>query len=75
MLYSPILHQRIQNSTRYTISPQINVDIKEKNIMGSNIIVTVIPPWDRVTIYQYTKDGRYYIRKGTNVFALQSVSA
>ena len=39
--------------------------------MGTKIIVIIIPAWDRKTIYQYTKDGRYYIRKGTNVFALQ----
>lgn len=63
--------QRIQNSTRNTISPQMNIDIKERNIMGAKVIVIAIPPWDRKTIYQYTKDQRYYIRRGTNVFALQ----
>lgn len=63
--------QRIQNSIRNTISPQPNAEIKEKNVMGSKIVIIIIPPWDKKTIYQYTMDGRYYIRKGTNVFALK----
>lgn len=63
--------QKIQNSIRNTIAPQPNIEIKEKNVMGSTVLLVVIPSWDRKTIYQYTKDGRYYIRKGTNVFALK----
>ncbi|MBO3758058.1 MAG: putative DNA binding domain-containing protein [Candidatus Brockarchaeota archaeon] len=63
--------QRIQNSARNTISPPPNIEVKERNVMGSKIILIIIPPWDRKTIYQYTLDNRYYIRKGTNVFALK----
>lgn len=63
--------QRIQNSIRNTISPPPNIYIKERNIMGSKIILIIVPPWDRKTIYQYTLDSRYYIRKGTNIFALK----
>lgn len=65
------LDHKIQNSIRNTISPQPNIEVKEKNIMGSTVLLVVIPPWDRKTIYQYTKDGRYYIRRGENVFALK----
>lgn len=63
--------QKIQNSIRNTISPQPTIEIKERNVMGSKVIIIVVPPWDRKTIYQYTMDKRYYIRRGTNVFALQ----
>jgi len=63
--------QRIQNSIRNTISPPPNIEVKDRNVMGSKIILIIIPPWDRKTIYQYTLDSRYYIRKGTNIFALK----
>lgn len=66
-----LFDQKIQNSTRNTISPQPNIAIKERNVLGSKVIMIICPPWDRRTFYQYTKDGRYYIRKGNNVFALQ----
>lgn len=65
------LDDRIQNSIRNTISPQPNIEVKEKNVMGSTILLVMVPPWDRKTIYQYTKDSRYYIRRGSNVFALK----
>lgn len=63
--------QTIQNSIRNTISPQPNIEVKENNVMGQNIIIITVPAWDRKTVYQYTKDNRYYIRKGANVFALK----
>jgi len=63
--------QRIHNSIRNTINPSPNIDIKEKNVMGAKIILILIPPWDRRSLYQYTKKGKYLIRKGTNKFALQ----
>jgi len=62
--------QSLQNSVRNTISPQPNIKIEEKEVMGHKILVVVIPPWDRKNIYQYRKDRRNYIRKGTNVFVL-----
>ncbi len=65
------LDQRVQNSIRNTISPQPHVEILEKNVMGNAVVLILIPPWDKKTIYQNTKDGRYYIRRGTNIFALR----
>ncbi len=65
------LDQRVQNSVRNTLSPQPNVQVVERNVMGSTVLLVVVPPWDRKTIYQYTKDGNYYIRKGANIFALR----
>lgn len=65
------LDQRVQNSVRNTLSPQPNVQVVERNVMGSSVLLIVVPQWDRKTIYQYTKDGNYYIRKGANIFALR----
>ena len=64
------MDQRIQNSTRNTINPHPNVDVVNRNIMGSDVLLIVVNPWDKKTIYQFN-DQRYYIRKGTNVFALK----
>jgi hypothetical protein len=65
------LDQRIQNSIRNTISPSPDVDIIERKVMGSAVLLIAVPPWDGKTIYQYSKDLRYYIRRGSNVFALK----
>jgi hypothetical protein len=65
------MDQSLQNSIRTTISPQPSIEIKEKEVLGQSILVIAIPPWDRKTLYQYTKDSRYYIRRGTNVFSLK----
>jgi DNA-binding Lrp family transcriptional regulator len=63
--------QRIHNSIRNTINPSPTIDIKESHVMGAKIILVVIPSWDRQSLYQYTKKGRYLIRRGTNKFAIQ----
>lgn len=65
------LDQKIQNSVRNTISPPPSIEIKEQKVIGSAVLLIVVPPWDRKTIYQNTMDGRYYIRRGTNIFALK----
>jgi len=65
------MDQKIQNSLRSTISSHPEIKIISRNVMGSEILLIVVPPWDKKTLYQYTKDGRYYIRRGTNVFALK----
>ena len=63
--------QKIHNSVRNTVSPPPLVEIKERKVVGSVVLMVVVPPWDRRTIYQNTMDGRYYIRRGTNIFALK----
>lgn len=62
--------QRVQNSARNCITPPPNVQIAKRTVLGSEILLIIIQPWDRSTFYQY-RDGRFYIRKGTNVFALK----
>ena len=65
------MDEKIQNSVHNTISPAPQIVIKERDVMGSKVILILVNPWDRKTIYQYTKDRHYLIRKGTNVFALK----
>jgi len=62
--------QTIQNSVQNTISPKPKIEISELRVIGQKVLVVIIPPWNRKTPYQYTKDNRFYIRKGSNVFAL-----
>lgn len=62
--------QSLQNSIRNTITPQPTIKIIEKKVLGHIILLIVIHPWNRKTLYQYTKDNRYYIRRGTNVFVI-----
>jgi len=60
------MDQSIQNSVRNTISPPINIRIREKDLLGHKILLIIIPPWNRKDVYHYK--GRVLIRKGTNVF-------
>lgn len=62
--------QRLQNSVRNCITPPPNVQIVKRTVLGSEILLIIIQPWDRSTLYQH-RDRRFYIRKGTNVFALK----
>jgi len=63
--------QRLHNSIRNTIDPPPNIDIKEKVVMGTKIILVIIPAWDRKTLYQYRKKERYLIRRGANKFGIK----
>ena len=65
------LDDRVQNSVRNTISPPPNIEVKEQNVMGTKVLLVMVPPWDRKTIYQCTKTGNFNIRKGSNVFVLR----
>jgi len=64
------LDQSIHNSVRNTISPPPQIRIEDVPVLNASVILIRIKAWNRKTVYQYTKDERYYIRKGTNVFAL-----
>lgn len=64
--------QKIHNSIKNTISPIPPISITKKIVLGSEVLLVVVPPWDKKSIYQYTKNEKYYIRRGTNVFTLKS---
>ena len=61
------LDQPLQNSIKNSISPAASVTLKSVSVMGSEILVILVPPWNRRDVYQF--DEKVLIRKGTNVFA------
>lgn len=58
--------QPLQNSVKDNISPAATVSLHLVSALGSNVLVIVVPPWNRRDVYQF--DGRVLLRKGTNVF-------
>lgn len=67
-----VADQKFQNSIRASFSNQPKIEIKSVKVMGSLIILIVVFPWDKKTIYQYLPSEKFYIRKGTNTFALRT---
>lgn len=61
------LDQPLQNSVKNSISPAATVALKAVSVIGTDVLVIVVPPWNRRDVYQF--DERVLIRKGTNVFA------
>lgn len=61
------LDQPLQNSIRNSISPAATVRLHLVTVLGSEVIVIIVPPWNRRDVYQF--DEKVLIRKGTNVFA------
>jgi Predicted transcriptional regulator containing an HTH domain and an uncharacterized domain shared with the mammalian protein Schlafen len=61
------LDQPLQNSVKNTISPAATVQIRSVSVLGAEILMVLVPPWNRRDVYQYSE--RILIRKGTNVFA------
>jgi hypothetical protein len=59
--------QRLQNSLKNTIAPAAVVKLYSVAVLGSEVLVVIVPPWNRTDVYQY--GDRISIRKGTNVFA------
>jgi len=57
---------RLQNSLKHTISPSVTITIKSVKVIGNEIIIVLIPAWNKKDVYQY--DGGTLIRKGTNDF-------
>ena len=67
------LDQAVQNAVRNSISPAAHVSLHSVKVLGSEIIVIQIPPWNRRDVYQY--EGRVLTRKGTNVFQVTAEEA
>lgn len=59
--------QSLQNSVRNAISPSATIKLKTIQVLGSNVIAVLVPPWNKKNVYQYNE--KVLIRKGTNVFA------
>jgi hypothetical protein len=60
------LDQPLQNSIKNSISPAATVMLKAVSVMGTEVLVIVVPPWNRRDVYQF--DERVLIRKSANVF-------
>jgi predicted HTH transcriptional regulator len=61
------LDQPLQNSIKNSIAPAAIVSLKSVSVLGFEVLVVIVPPWNRRDVYQF--DERVYLRKGTNVFA------
>lgn len=61
------LDQPLQNSIKNSIAPAAVVGLKSVSVLGAEVVVVIVPPWNRRDVYQF--DEKVYLRKGTNVFA------
>jgi predicted HTH transcriptional regulator len=61
------LDQPLQNSIKNSIAPAAVVFIKSVSVLGTEVLVVIVPPWNKREVYQF--DEKVYLRKGTNVFA------
>jgi len=61
------LDQPLQNSVKNSIAPAATVALKAVSVLGTEVLVIIVPPWNRRDVYQF--DERVLIRKSTNVFA------
>lgn len=59
--------QPLQNSIKNSIAPAATVTLRSVSVMGAEVLVIIVPPWNRRDVYQF--DEKVLIRKGTNVFA------
>jgi hypothetical protein len=57
----------LQNSVKNSIAPAAVVSLKSVSVLGKEVLVVVVSPWNRRDVYQF--DEKVYLRKGTNVFA------
>ncbi|MFY9912261.1 MAG: RNA-binding domain-containing protein [Candidatus Sulfotelmatobacter sp.] len=58
--------QALQNSIKNSISPAANITLKSVRTMGMEVLVIIVPPWNRRDVFQF--DEKVLLRKGTNVF-------
>jgi len=61
------LDQPLQNSIKNSIAPAAVVSLKSVSVLGTEVLVVIVPRWNRQDVYQF--DEKVYLRKGTNVFA------
>ena len=61
--------QPLQNSVKNSVAPAAIITLKSVTVLGSEILVVIVPPWNRNDVYQF--DEKVYIRKGTNVFGVK----
>ncbi len=62
--------QPLQNSVHHSISPAAMITLESVSAMGTEILVIVVPPWNRSDVYMF--EEKVLLRKGTNAFAAKS---
>lgn len=65
--------QPMQNSIKNLIDPPATVHLASVEVMGAEILIIIIPPWNRKDVY-YTK-GKVLLRRGTNAFTAKAEEA
>lgn len=58
------LDQPLQNAIKTSISPAAVVDLQTVDVLGTPVLVIIVPPWDKKNVYQHNE--RILLRKGTN---------
>lgn len=58
--------QPFQNALRHSVAPAPQVQLRPLQIMGTDIVVILVAPWNRKVVYYF--DNRAYVRRGTNAF-------
>jgi Putative DNA-binding domain len=58
--------QPLQNSVKNLISPAITITLDSVRVIGSEVLVIGVPPWNGQHVYQWNE--KILIRKGTNAF-------
>jgi len=64
------LDQPLQNSVKDSITPSLNIEITQVDVLGSLLIVIIVPPKQKGVVYLI--NGSAVIRKGTNVFQVKA---
>lgn len=64
------LDQPLQNSIKDNITPSLNIEITQVDVLGSVVIVVIVPPKQKGVVYLL--GGSAVIRKGTNVFQVKA---
>jgi Putative DNA-binding domain len=62
--------QPLQNSVRNSIDPPAVVALKSVSVLGNEVLVIVVPPWNGTEVYLF--DEKVLIRKGTSTFAAKA---
>jgi predicted HTH transcriptional regulator len=61
--------QPLQNSIKTSIAPAVVIGLKSVRVIGSELLIVIVPPWNRKDVYQF--DEKVLVRKGTNVFGVK----
>jgi len=47
------LDQPLQNSIKNSVAPAAVVTLKSASVLGTEVLVVIVPPWNRRDVYQF----------------------